>query len=595
MIRFWLATFERDAPLEEAVGPIVAGSTGKLAIEVLQEGEDWSVLFSSANDSEHPKTLTSFIGFATAAKACSVWLDRGFRLVDATITEAAGALRVFSPFFGFDQTAMFYDRPLLTLSGVNLESAAPARDPSPLSVDYEQKLSAPDGAQPDLFVATRPVKWSPRRSNVRQWPPEYLAQIQIDLGDSPARWPSLAWLASGPLQPRAAWSGEIQLPERGEAKLGPPNPRKIAHAFGVPAFRFEDVEVLGFRLDLAALGHDVHDVHEKLAELVKPLNFHLNEPEHATAGGAGYLTLPDFRYRAATSILLIELLRYGRMKARVPVPPLGIDDSQSQHELLVRLLVGRVDEDCAQARDPAVYAPAIFVDNPWSKVVGRDAIGYDKRMAEFCVLSGGREEPLFPDGRLAAAAGGTAAAQAEPLGDIRRVRLVERTGAGRGAPLLDLDFSTDHHKDPDALLPIDLDLIFGTSVLAGTRWRQSDFNEVAFRRSFASLAIADSLRSFRSIQVAPVVDRNLELTWITSTFTVEDDLRAAMPIGTATLTLHEVPRDDARRAAPSAPAAWNLLCKMLGDGRQATTTFGFGSWYRLIFSMDLTIDDGLDW
>jgi hypothetical protein len=594
VIRFWLATFELDAPLEEAVGPIDAGNSRKLAIEVLREGEDWSVLFSSAgdDDTEDTETLTCFIGFATAAKACSVWLDRGFRLVDATITEAEGALRVFAPFFGFDQTAMFYDRLLLTLSGVNLESAAPARDRSPLSVDYKQKLSAPDGAQPDLFVATRPVTWSPRRSNVRQWPPEYLAQIQLDFGDSPARWPSLARLASGPLQPRAAWSGEIQLPERDEAKIGPLNPRKIAHAFGLPTFRFEDVEVLGFRLDLAALGHDVH---EQLAELVKPLNFHLNEPEHATAGGAGYLTLPDFRYRAATSILLIELLRYGRMKARVPVPPLGIDDSQSQHELLVRLLVGRVDEDCAQARDPAVYAPAIFVDNPWSKVVGRDAIGYDKRMAEFCVLSGGRQEPLLPDGRLAAAAGGTAAAQAEPLGDIRRVRLVERTGAGRGAPLLDLDFSTDQHKDPNALLPIDLDLIFGTSVLAGTRWRQSDFGELEFRRSFASLAIAESLRSFRNIQVAPVADRNLELTWITSTLTVDGDLRAALPIGTATLTLHAVPRDDARPAAPSAPAAWNLLCEVLGNGRKATLTFAFGSWYRLLCSMDLTIDDGLDW
>jgi hypothetical protein len=588
MIRFWLATFELDVPLEEAIGPIAAANR-TLAIELLRDGDDWAVLFSAADRPQQPATLTCVIGFANSAKACSVWLDRGFPLVDAAITETAGSLRVRSPFFAFDQTAMLYDRPLLTLSGVNLEPAASAGSGAALSVDYAQRLSAPDGAQPDLFVATRDVRWCPTRSKVTKWPSASLPQVELDLEDLAARIPSLAPLANGPLQPKAVWSGEIHLPKKDEAKLGPSQgPQGIGHAFGVPAFRFEDVEVLGFRVDLATLGGDVEGL---LAKLVKPLNFHLEE-----SGSAAYLTLPDFRYRAATATILIELLRYGRMKARVPVPPLGVDDSQSQHELLVRLLVGRVDDDSAQARDPAVYVPAIFVDNPWSKILGRDAIGYDKRMAEFCVVDDGRMEPLLPDGRLPAAAGGSPGVlPPEPLGNIRRVRLVERTGAGRGAPLLDLGFSTNHHVDPDALLPIDLDLIFGTSILAGTRWRQSDFDVVEFRRSFASLAIADSLRSFRSIQVAPVVDRELDLTWITGRFRVDDDLRAALPFGTATLTLHAIPSRGTRRTAPSAPAAWNLLCDVLGDGRQATITFPFGSWYRLLCSMDLTIDDGLDW
>ena len=51
----------------------------------------------------------------------------------------------------------------------------------------------------------------------------------------------------------------------------------------------------------------------------------------------------------------------------------------------MRLLVGRVDDDTAQAHDPAVFVPAIFVDNPWSKILGREVQGFDKQMAEFCV------------------------------------------------------------------------------------------------------------------------------------------------------------------------------------------------------------------
>ncbi len=93
--------------------------------------------------------------------------------------------------------------------------------------------------------------------------------------------------------------------------------------------------------------------------------------------------MPDFRYRVATPTLLIELLRYNRMRSKDPAPPMRLDDSQSQHELVVRLLVGRVDDDTAQASDPAVYVPAIFVDNAWSKALGRDMLGYDKRMADF--------------------------------------------------------------------------------------------------------------------------------------------------------------------------------------------------------------------
>ena len=50
------------------------------------------------------------------------------------------------------------------------------------------------------------------------------------------------------------------------------------------------------------------------------------------------------------------------------------------------VLVGRVDDDTAQAHDPAVFVPAIFVDNPWSKILGREVQGFDKRMADSALL-----------------------------------------------------------------------------------------------------------------------------------------------------------------------------------------------------------------
>jgi hypothetical protein len=73
-------------------------------------------------------------------------------------------------------------------------------------------------------------------------------------------------------------------------------------------------------------------------------------------------------------------------------------DYQSQHELVVRILVGRVDDDTTQARDAATYVPAIFADNPWSKTIGH--CGGLPSHGEFCAERDGKRIPLRPDGRL---------------------------------------------------------------------------------------------------------------------------------------------------------------------------------------------------
>jgi hypothetical protein len=198
-----------------------------------------------------------------------------------------------------------------------------------------------------------------------------------------------------------------------------------------------------------------------------------------------------------------------------------------------------------------------------------------------------------------AGAGGVAGPAGEqqprPLGDISLIRLVETTGSPNGRKILDLDCSPLNYEDWDAFDSVDLGLALRGFALSGTRWRQSDFDAPEFRRSFARSAVTESLQGFRSIQVSPVADRGLAKTWITGTFTVDDDLRIARPSGVASLTIHAVEPDPKLPSAPSASPYWNLLCEMLGDGSRAQISLPTGSWYRLLCSMDLTIDDGLDW
>lgn len=587
MARFWLATFELlpspPADVSPAAAPILATGSPNVAIEVVGDPArgEYAVLLSTVDHPERPSAMTCRLGFTNVAKPCSVWRDRGIPLIDARIVSGPnGTLEVFSPYFG-DDPAMQYESLLFAVTGISFEPNGTA---TKLETLYRQALEAPDGAQPATVVVQRPVVWAPQRSDTKRLP-----SPAVKLTVTHTRYPSLAPLVSGVPKLVGAWSGDLYLPaDQGEQNRGRPLSRvNRADFFGAPAFRFDDVEVLGFRIDLAAYGRDFR---RDLDRLIAPLNFHLQ-------GGADAVW--DFRYRAATPTLLIELLRYGSMKLKTPSPPVAAADYQSQHELLVRLLVGRVDDDTAQAHSPATYVPAIFVDNPWSKVLGRDLQGFDKRLAHFHVLQDGRPVPLLPDGRVAQEGPASMAAAPDqrsprPLGDISLVTLVDTAGPRRGPTVLELECSPAKYPDWNAFQAIDLGLALSSFSLAGTRWRQSDFEEAEFRRSFARSAVTDSLQGVRSIQASPIGDRGLERTWITGTFTVDDGLRIASPSGVASLTLHAVPPNANAPTAPSSGTYWNLLCEMLGDGTRAKVSLPTGSWYRLLCSMDFTIDDGLD-
>jgi hypothetical protein len=591
MPRFWLATYlvsPSPAANDSPAAVLLASGSRNLAIEVLGDAEssEYAVLFSTVDDLKQPQALTCLIGFTNAAKACSIWRDRGFPLVDAKILrDGAGKISVFSPYFG-DDPPMQYESLLFAMTGITFEPQGGAKEA--LETRYEQALEAPDGAQPDTLITRRATAWSPERGDTHR-----LKSLDLKVEVARTRCPSLAPLVTGSLTPVSAWSGYARLPQDQKEKNRGAILGRVSRAdiFGAPAFRFEDVEVLGFRVDLGAYGRDFA---RDLDRLIKPLNFHLDD-----TAGAGAIW--DFCYRAASRTLVIELLRYGSMKLKSPSPPMGQEDYQSQHELVVRLLVGRVDDDTAQAHAPAVYVPAIFVDNPWSKVLGRDMQGFDKRMANFCVLQDGKHARLRPDGCVAEDPGpggvapGAGRRRPRPLGDISLISLVDETGSLKGRPILELDCSPLNYDDWGAFERVDLGLAFGSFSLSGTRWRQSDFDAAEFRRSFARSAVTESLQGFRSIQVSPVADRGLDKAWITGTFAVDDDLRIARPSGVASLTIHAAGPDPNLPSTPSASLYWNLLCEMLGDGSRAQISLPTGSWYRLLCSMDLTIDDGLDW
>src|SRR3954470_6096332 len=97
-------------------------------------------------------------------------------------------------------------------------------------------------------------------------------------------------------------------------------------------------------------------------------------------------------------------------------------------------------------------------------MLGRDMLGFDKRMANFFTTRNGRPARLLPDGRLAN--GGLLSDLPVPLGEVTNIDLVDTTGGSKGLRLMDLDCASPNHTDPDALEWLNLASAFGLSLLA---------------------------------------------------------------------------------------------------------------------------------
>src|SRR6478672_8654213 len=102
MANFWLATFELDQhkdPVSSSATPLAAEDARAWAIEIIQENDEFALLFSTVDNPLFPTKLQCRIGFANGSKSCSVWRERGFPLVDAAIKHDRDGLHVYSPCF----------------------------------------------------------------------------------------------------------------------------------------------------------------------------------------------------------------------------------------------------------------------------------------------------------------------------------------------------------------------------------------------------------------------------------------------------------------------------------------------------------------
>jgi hypothetical protein len=265
------------------------------------------------------------------------------------------------------------------------------------------------------------------------------------------------------------------------------------------------------------------------------------------------------------------------MRTSQAAPPFTDEDFTSQHELLVRLLVGRVDDDTPQAHEPALFVPTIFVDNPWSKFVGRRLEGFPKVLAEFYAggvlldMNGNETSPSRTGGKV-------------PFHELTEIRLASADASPSQAPLLRIDCPDADTGSSDAFVAVPLPTILGGTAIRRGRFDQADFSDVEFRRSFAREVVAEQFTGYRVVQVSPVEELGLPSAWITGRCELEN-VEVAFPTGIATLEL---------LAPPSAPPAWKRLCTIIPQSGQ-TVGFPTGDWYRVRCSMKLTVDDALAW
>jgi hypothetical protein len=589
--RFWFLTFPAaaSAPRSSLVAASQAARDNTYptrppaaAVEVVRrDAQCWTLLVSLADSPSSPASLECVFAVSNEPQECDRLASFGVPIVDGEFELAGSTLTVTAAVYGV-RTGSGPSTPrrewLLRIDGIDWDAPPGAVRKAPFNPRYRQLQATPDLARPDSEVIGRLLHVAPERTPTCT-PDGASAHLTFNSG---VLYPDVATIfeegapALNVCEGRAGeWRGDDSSPGDPldhQARFGPGGdglkrlPR--SSAFGEPSFLFERVEIVGFRTELPSKGG--RPARDLLRDLIAPLNFHMLTATDSTAPA-------DFRYEAASATIVIELLRYGAMRTRHVPPPFRVDDFMSQHELLARIVVGRVDDDTGQGREAAIFVPTIFVDNPWSKAAGRSLQGFPKVLASFCTPDG----PLDMDGCLTGNPG-----TQEPLHGVNQVHIVKRVGdRSSDTKLLELAYpSGDNGSRGEFQRPPSTSVLDGT-LFRRAPWEQLDFDDVEFRRSFARDLIKRRFDGYTSLQVSPVDDGvNLPKAWISGRFNVFD-LEVAFPTGVATLQLN-VP--------PAAPAAWKALCEALGD-RSEAIGFPTGDWYRLKCSMELEVDDALRW
>lgn len=592
--------------------------------------------------------LHCLIAFTRDAVLCDAMSARGFVCIESLIyfDDEDCELKVHAAAFVPDQREIKHDQEWLSVVGVTFGAGA---EVDKFERHYQQVLTSPDLVLPAENVRMVTTTWPLKRRDVLATN-KSSARVTI----AKLRWPKTLPLEEA--QPEAVWTGTIDRLKDGDIwgkpTRSPPRRERRPEEFRSHRSSFRAVEVLGARVEVPRydarrrFGDNIErqdQQEEEFYGLISPLNFHLPSKGESEPP---YGSRPDFYYRPATSGLTIELLRYGQMSVAESIGGMEPDDIQSQHELLVRVVVGRVDEDSGQAQEVSTFVPALFVDNTWSKHMGRQYMGLDKRLAYFCTKNDGKLVPLsaadacdlrdppppplwrIAEIRLAKGlypplpkapdpedAGDTAAAKAKKkkekkaFEDAKAAR--EALMDAKASPvLLTIECDRDLIDGWDDFQAVPTDAVLRASPLAARRWRQEDFDDPEVRRDFARAAGQGSAGGFLGTQCSPLPadpkrdetgklialskdemeERWAAQTWVSGRYSMTGSAMMARPKGKITVTLHRVPNDPVE--------AWEHLCNLFevptaSRGGQRTFVLGPGAWYRLQYDMELAMQNGL--
>lgn len=282
---------------------------------------------------------------------------------------------------------------------------------------------------------------------------------------------------------------------------------------GPPPYRFENVDIFGFKLPVRNP--------EKLRRYCESvLNFEGDDQ--------------GFKYKVATDFVVVELLEYGSMRfdrSGKRAAWQRESDRVAQNELVIRVLVGKVEDDSGAATEPKVFVPVIFVDNAWSVVCGREVIGFPKLLAKF-------EKSESGDAKH----GG---AEAKPLDGLMTVKSVSmRRPPGQENAAVSAYTKVISVSYPNSAVRLQSEV--GTSPRAleagggPFNWVQGDFEMPEFTRSFVREWFEMGATRFRNIQVKQIKDwknpSEALFAQLIESESVIDRLSVGFPEGVAEIT-----------------------------------------------------------
>jgi hypothetical protein len=339
-----------------------------------------------------------------------------------------------------------------------------------------------------------------------------------------------------------------------------------------PPYSFENIFASGFKF-----AGDI-DKLQALVDAMLNTNPERGEPRQ------------NFKYRVASNEVVVEYLEYGRMRSTATENNARRDeDYTSQFELVVRLIVGKTEEDSATASDPVVFCPFLFVDNWASMISGREVLGLWKRMAAF---SPGRGDKLAA--QIRDRLWGYDRDQRESDSGLPPTvkRIVQPAIGGADCLSGRIDDSLVPRHDPGKkgfAIKIEHDLNAERQALRASRfakrriggilpWDQTDLGRPEFRRRFARDWLRVSGDEFDNLQRAwlprPYLVDNLQAPpyrgWIRTRYRIRN-FRLSQPSKEARLYLGVF--EDAELAnliRSRSGAAHPVIAEMLDPGNPAT-------------------------